>query len=67
MSRRLVEAVVDEARGKVEQLQLTVVSSNAAAIRLYSKLGFAEYGLEKRALRIDGQYLDEVLMALALA
>ncbi|WP_053251746.1 GNAT family N-acetyltransferase [Ensifer adhaerens] len=58
-----VEAVIDEARGKVEQLQLTVVSSNAAAIQLYSKLGFVGYGLEKRALRVDGQYFDEMLMA----
>jgi RimJ/RimL family protein N-acetyltransferase len=66
LSQRLVEAVIDEARGKVEQLQLTVVSSNAAAIRLYSKLGFVGYGLETRALCVDGQYFDEVLMALPL-
>ncbi|WP_457583407.1 N-acetyltransferase family protein [Ensifer canadensis] len=66
LSRQLVEAVIDEARGKVEQLQLTVVSSNAAAIRLYSKLGFVGYGLEKRALHVDGLYFDEMLMARAL-
>jgi RimJ/RimL family protein N-acetyltransferase len=66
LSQQLVEAVIDEARGKVEQLQLTVVSSNAVAIRLYSKLGFASYGLETRALCVDGQYFDEVLMALPL-
>lgn len=66
VSKRLVEAVIDEARGKVEQLQLTVVSSNAAAIRLYSKLGFVGYGLEARALCVDGQYFDEMLMALPL-
>ncbi|NRP19258.1 Mycothiol acetyltransferase [Ensifer adhaerens] len=64
VSQRLVEAVIDEARGKVEQLQLTVVSSNAVAIRLYSKLGFVGYGLEARALCVDGQYFDEMLMAL---
>lgn len=59
--------MIDEARGKVEQLQLTVVSSNAAAIQLYSKLGFVGYGLEKRALRVDGHYFDEMLMARPLA
>lgn len=67
LSRRLVEAVIDEARGKVEQLQLTVVSSNAAAIQLYSKHGFVDYGLEKRVPRVDGQYFDEMLMARPLA
>ncbi len=66
VSKRLVEAVIDEARGKVEQLQLTVVSSNVVAIRLYSKLGFVSYGLEARALCVDGQYFDEMLMALPL-
>ncbi len=66
LARRLVEAVIDEARGKVEQLQLTVVASNAPALRLYSKLGFVGYGLEKRALCVDGQYFDETLMALSL-
>lgn len=66
LSRRLVEAVIDEARGKVEQLQLTVVASNAPAVRLYNKLGFVDYGLERRALHVDGRYFDELLMALAL-
>lgn len=66
LSQRLVEAVIDDARGKVEQLQLTVVASNAPAVRLYSKLGFVDYGLEKRALHVDGHYFDEMLMALAL-
>lgn len=66
LSQRLVEAVIDEARGKVEQVQLTVGASNAPAVRLYSRLGFVGYGLEKRALHVDGHYFDEMLMALAL-
>jgi RimJ/RimL family protein N-acetyltransferase len=43
-------------------VQLTVVSENEAARRLYGALGFVEYGLEKRALKQDGRYYDEVLM-----
>jgi RimJ/RimL family protein N-acetyltransferase len=63
IGRRLVEAVVDLAGQHVELLQLTVVSSNASARRLYAKLGFVEYGIEKNALKQDGRYWDEVLMA----
>jgi RimJ/RimL family protein N-acetyltransferase len=61
--RRLVEAVIDHARGQVELLRLTVVSGNEPARRLYAKLGFVEYGIEKNALKQDGRYWDEVLMA----
>jgi RimJ/RimL family protein N-acetyltransferase len=43
-------------------VQLTVVSVNEAARRLYSAMGFVEYGYEKRALKHDGRYFDEVLM-----
>jgi RimJ/RimL family protein N-acetyltransferase len=40
-----------------------VVSENQQARRLYERLGFLEYGLELRALKQDGHYYDEVLMA----
>jgi ribosomal protein S18 acetylase RimI-like enzyme len=61
--QRLVEAVVEHARRHVEVLQLTVVSGNEPARRLYAKLGFVEYGIEKNALKQDGRYWDEILMA----
>ena len=62
LGKSLVTAVLDHARGRVEQVQLTVVSENESARRLYAALGFVEYGYEKRALRQDGRYYDEVLM-----
>ena len=62
LGKRLVAAVLDHARGRVEMVQLTVVSENEAARRLYSAMGFVEYGYEKRALKQDGRYYDEVLM-----
>ena len=62
IGKRLVMAVLDHARGRVEQVQLTVVSENQTARRLYASLGFVEYGYEKRALKKDGRYYDEVLM-----
>jgi ribosomal protein S18 acetylase RimI-like enzyme len=64
--RALAEAVMDHARGRVELIQLTVVSGNEAARRLYSDVGFVEYGREIRALKQDGRYYDEVLMAVDL-
>src|SRR5215470_4618394 len=51
------------ARQRVELIQLTVVRDNEQARRLYMSLGFVDYGLEKNALKQDGRYYDEVLMA----
>jgi RimJ/RimL family protein N-acetyltransferase len=62
LGRKLVAAVLDHARGRVEMVQLTVVSENEAAHRLYRAMGFVEYGYEKRALKHDGRYYDEILM-----
>jgi ribosomal protein S18 acetylase RimI-like enzyme len=63
IGRRLIEAIVGLARHRVEQIQLTVVRDNEQARRLYASLGFLEYGIEKNALKQDGRYYDEVLMA----
>lgn len=62
----LVARVLEHARQNVEEVRLTVVATNAAAIRLYERAGFERYGLEQRALKIDNDYHDEVLMALSL-
>jgi ribosomal protein S18 acetylase RimI-like enzyme len=63
VGRRLVETIVEFARQRVELVQLSVVSENEQARRLYERLGFLEYGIEKKALKQDGRYYDEVLMA----
>jgi ribosomal protein S18 acetylase RimI-like enzyme len=64
---RLVEAVVEHARGRVELVQLRVISENLAARRLYSRFGFEEYGLEKHGAKYRGRYHDDVLMAKMLS
>jgi ribosomal protein S18 acetylase RimI-like enzyme len=61
--RGLVEAVIDYASGRVELIELSVISDNQAARALYASLGFAEYGLEKHAAKYQGRYHDDVLMA----
>ena len=66
IGRRLVEAIVDLARHRVELIQLSLVRDNEPARHLYASLGFREYGVEKNALKQDGRYYDEVLMAMDL-
>ena len=66
IGRLLVEAIIEHARRHVELLQLFVVSDNLAARRLYARLGFVEYGIERHATKYRGQYHDDVLMALPL-
>jgi RimJ/RimL family protein N-acetyltransferase len=67
LARRLVDAVLDHARGRVEIVHLTVTAGNEPARRLYVRAGFVEYGLERRALKQNGRYYDEILMAIDLA
>ena len=63
VGRRLVETLIACARDHVELIQLAVVSTNDQARRLYASLGFVEYGVERKSLKHDGQYFDEILMA----
>jgi RimJ/RimL family protein N-acetyltransferase len=63
VARRLVEAIIAYARPSVELIQLSVVVGNEQARRLYARLGFAEYGIEKNSLKYGGRYYDEILMA----
>jgi len=50
----------------LEQINLSVVSNNEPARRLYQSIGFETYGIERNALKFHGQYYDEDLMVLRL-
>lgn len=51
----------------LEQVTLTVSSDNAAAVALYTSMGFVRYGRLPRALKLaSGRYLDKDLMRLEL-
>jgi ribosomal protein S18 acetylase RimI-like enzyme len=63
VGRQLISALLDFARSQVELVQLSAVVSNESARRLYARLGFVEYGIEKNSLKHNGKYYDEVLMA----
>ncbi|MBO0962676.1 GNAT family N-acetyltransferase [Neobacillus sp. MM2021_6] len=50
----------------IEQINLGVIASNQKAKRLYQKLGFKTFGVEERALIVDGVYYDDEYMVLDL-
>ncbi|WP_400163723.1 GNAT family N-acetyltransferase [Brevibacillus sp. TJ4] len=64
----LIQTVLTHLRtlGDIQQAQLAVVTANQAAVRLYEKMGFQPYGLEKNALKAGDRYLDETLMYIFL-
>ncbi|MEK0316802.1 GNAT family N-acetyltransferase [Cohnella sp. 56] len=66
--KTLMLALIRRARGLdgLEQINLTVVSDNVTAKRLYESLGFEVYGIERRAIKYGGRYFDEELMVLRL-
>ena len=62
LAAALVAHLLDQAATIVEEVRLAVVTSNTAAVRLYTRAGFRKYGLERHALKIGGCYYDELLM-----
>lgn len=67
LARTLVEAAIAEARqARLRVVQLSVTVGNEAARRLYVRMGFQTYGIERRALLVGDAYFDEELMALEL-
>ena len=60
----LLARVLQHAAQIVKEVQLTVVASNTAAICLYARAGFEQYGLERRALKVGDDYHDELFMTL---
>jgi ribosomal protein S18 acetylase RimI-like enzyme len=60
---RLLTALVDAARGKAEAIYLTVSDGNGPALRLYTRLGFEQWAVQPRTLKMaDGTYVDEIAM-----
>ncbi|MDF2964516.1 MAG: hypothetical protein K0S39_6251 [Paenibacillus sp.] len=64
----LMTRLHDEARqcAGLEQINLTVVSTNLAAKKLYESVGFTAYGTERNAMKSNGYYLDDDLMVVRL-
>ncbi len=63
VGKALLEALQKVAKEKfhIELLHLEVYDGNPAA-RLYSRMGFVEYGKQRRFIKEDGDYIDKILM-----
>jgi RimJ/RimL family protein N-acetyltransferase len=51
----------------IRQVNLGVNTKNTAAVALYQKLGFVEYGLERDFMFVDGEFHDEYQMVCHVA
>jgi putative acetyltransferase len=61
----LLRACIAKASAKgITRIELEARTDNAAAIRLYEKLGFVHEALKRNAMRFDGAYYDSVQMCL---
>jgi RimJ/RimL family protein N-acetyltransferase len=58
------EAVAWSARVGLKRVELTVHTTNLAAVTVYLRCGFQVEGVRRSSLFVDGMYVDEYLMAL---
>jgi len=65
-TRLLTQARAWAAACGLHRLELTVMAHNTRAIRLYERMGFAVEGRRSECLLVDGQFIDELTMALLL-
>lgn len=63
---KLLQAIIQNAKSKVEQLQLSAHTENHGALRLYQRHGFEVYGTEPRAFKYKNRYYDECYLMLLL-
>jgi ribosomal protein S18 acetylase RimI-like enzyme len=67
LGRRLLEALIDHARGNgIETLTLGVRGNNHGAIELYERLGFREWGRLPNSIEVGDERYDDVKMFLDL-
>lgn len=62
--RALLEEVLKQANllAELEQIHVSVTTTNTKAIELYRSLGFQRYGIIPSAMKFGDLYLDEELM-----
>jgi ribosomal protein S18 acetylase RimI-like enzyme len=64
IARKLAEIIMLSAKedAQCEQVLITVSPPGSVAHQFYDRLGFIQYGVEYRALKLEDEYVDEVLM-----
>lgn len=50
-------------KNQLKRLELTVEVSNTPAINLYEKQGFSIEGIKRKTMLVDGEFVDEYMMA----
>ena len=68
LGRALLRALLERIKAcpGVEQVTLTVVCGQVAAMALYRSLGFQTYGTEPRGLKVGDRYFDNEHMVLQI-
>ena len=63
---RLLEFAINWAKetGVVKRIELHVFNTNGRAIHLYKKYGFTIEGEKQKAIKINDEYINEIIMAL---
>jgi len=66
IGRRLLQDAINRAKqiDGLQQINLTVIATNAKARHLYASEGFEIFAVEKRGLKIGSDYFDEEQMVL---
>ena len=68
VGRALIDAAAAEASARgARRLTLRVLGPNDAARRLYESAGFVVEGVQRGEFFLEGEYVDDVLMALDLS
>ncbi|GGH81418.1 RimJ/RimL family protein N-acetyltransferase [Pullulanibacillus pueri] len=64
IAKKLMMTVLEQVKDieGVEQIYLSVMATNTPAKTLYNAFGFNTYGMDKKALKVNGTYYDEELM-----
>jgi len=68
IGRRLMQVLLERAVtiDGVEQIVISVTTTQTAAVALYRSLGFVTWGTEGRALKVGDRYIDEEYMVLQI-
>ena len=62
---KLMEAAISRAwENGFSRIELTVRTDNENAKALYERFGFTVEGIQRRAIRVDGEFFDAYAMAL---
>jgi ribosomal protein S18 acetylase RimI-like enzyme len=68
VAKALLQTLIERAKTypKIKKLNLSVMTTQQGAKRLYTSLGFETYGLERKALKLGEDYIDSEDMVLFL-